>query len=96
MTDIEFEKVIILFLPFSGWLKYVHEYYQHRIRYVNTVAATTAPRTQKPALSKMVCLNAPLLGAEVLVSVTVPFGNVPLMTTVLVPFTSPTRTSVEF
>ena len=57
-----------------------------------TVAPTIAPTSQKPEYSRRSCLATPLLVEDVLVSSVsfVPFGRVPLITNVLVPFTFPT------
>ena len=57
----------------------------------HTVAPTIAPTSQKPEYSRRSCLAAPLVVEEVLVSSVplVPFGRVPLMISVLVPFTFP-------
>lgn len=63
----------------------------------HTVAPTIAPTTQNPEFST-ICLVAALeLGVDSLVVLlleSVPFGNVPLIMIVFVPFTFPTCTNV--
>ena len=65
---------------------------------IQTIAATMAPMTQYPAFSTTIFLVAALVLAPLLVllSVSVPFGNVPLITIVFVPFTTPTCTKLLF
>ena len=58
--------------------------------YVKTAAKTVAATTQNPDISSTDCRRAPLV--ESLSSV--PLGSVPLITTVFVPLTLPTWTSV--
>ena len=71
---------------------------------IQIIAATVAPITQYPEFSSNILLVAPpVLVLESLLVVplsvplsSVPFGNVPLMTIVFVPFTSPTCTKLLF
>ena len=63
---------------------------------IQTIAATVAPMTQYPAFSTTMLLVAAPVLAPLLVLLSVPFGNVPLITIVFVPFTTPTCTKLLF
>lgn len=63
----------------------------------HTVAPTIAPITQNPEFSITAFLIAPLvLEPSLLVLLSVPFGSVPLSTTVFVPLTFATLTKLLF